>query len=137
MELELEKINQVKQLLVDTDSLCTTIDNMYYQKKYDTIEEFSKVKEYDVKFRKCRDLLKLNLNKLTEILDTNFNLVLALQLHLTVMKKEMELVNAIEVEEEQTDDLTVEVEMEKEQNVVKVVKKKPTKTTKVTNSEEN
>lgn len=101
---ELERINQVKQLLVNTESLCTSIDEMFYKKNYDKIEEYKHIKDYDIKFRRCRDLLELNLDRLKECLDTNFNLFLALQLHLTIMQKEIERINMIEVEEEIIDE---------------------------------
>jgi hypothetical protein len=101
---ELERINQVKQLLVDTESLCTSLDEMYYKKNYHNIEQFSQIKEYDLKFRCCRDLLKLNLDRLKEVLDTNFNLFLALTLHLSVMQKEMDKINNLDVEEQKIDE---------------------------------
>ena len=97
---QLEKINQVEKLLVDTKQLMQTIDEMYYKKNYDEIDDYKDIKETDRKFRNCRILLMRNLEKIKKYCDLNFNLFLALQLHLTVMQNEIQRLSMIEVEEE-------------------------------------
>jgi tartrate dehydratase alpha subunit/fumarate hydratase class I-like protein len=105
---ELERINQVEQLLVNTKELMKSIDEMFYKKKYNEIEKYKSIEETDKKFRRCRELLLKNMKDLKECLDTNFNLFLALQLHLTVMTKEIQKLE--EVVEEVVDPLTVKEE---------------------------
>ena len=85
-----------------------TIDEMYYDKKFNEIEEFKSIQETDKKFRKCRHLLMSNLGELKTILDLNFNLFLALQLHLTVMQHEMQKLENLDVTEKQLTKLKVE-----------------------------
>jgi len=105
---ELERINQVEQLLVNTKELMKSIDEMFYKKKYNEIEKYKSIEETDKKFRRCRELLLKNMKDLKECLDTNFNLFLALQLHLTIMNKEIQKLEEEEVVEE--DPLTVKEE---------------------------
>lgn len=97
---ELERINKVEQLLIDTQSLITSIDELYYKKKYNQIEIYKSIQEADIKFRKCRKLLIKNLDKLKEVLDMNFNLFLALTLHMTIMNNELEQLSNIELDYE-------------------------------------
>jgi len=97
---DLERINKVEQLLVDTKELMRTIDNMYYKKGYDKIEEFKELKDFDNKFRRCRLLMMRNLEKVKKHLDLGFNLTLALQIHLTVINNEMKKIQEIEQAEE-------------------------------------
>jgi hypothetical protein len=106
---ELERINQVEQLLVNTKELMKSIDEMFYKKKYNEIEKYKSIEETDKKFRRCRELLLKNMKDLKECLDTNFNLFLALQLHLTIMNKEIQKLEE-EVVEEVVDPLTVKEE---------------------------
>jgi hypothetical protein len=105
---DLERINQVEQLLVDTKQLMKSIDEIYYKKNYNQIEKFKSIEETDKKFRRCRELLLKNMRDLKDSLDTNFNLFIALQLHLTIMNKDMQKLEQLEVEEEEEEDpLTV------------------------------
>ena len=87
---ELERINFVEKILVDTEAIMKSIDEMYYKKKFDEIEKYKSIKDVDIKFRRCRELLIKNMKSLKESLDVNFNLFLALQVHLAVMNKEMQ-----------------------------------------------
>jgi hypothetical protein len=107
---ELERINQVEQLLVNTKELMKSIDEMFYKKKYNEIEKYKSIEETDKKFRRCREILLKNMKDLKECLDTNFNLFLALQLHLAVMNKEIQKLEKEEVVEEVVDPLTVKEE---------------------------
>jgi hypothetical protein len=85
-----------------------TIDEMFYKKKYNEIEKYESIVDTDKKFRRCRELLLKNMRDLKECLDTNFNLFLALQIHLAVMTKEIQkLEEEVKVEE---DPLTVKEE---------------------------
>ena len=118
---ELERINKVEKLLVDTEEITKTLNEMYYKKNYDKIEIFKGIKESDEKFKACRRLLKTNLRNLKECLETNFNLFLALQLHLGVMNKEIEKLDKEKYIDEEVDPLTVKQsdieEDEKDKNI--------------------
>jgi len=119
---ELERINQVEKLLVDSKALMDIIDNLYYKKQYDTMEEYKSIGELDKKFRRCRNLLNKNLRGLKESLDMNFNLFLALQLHLAVMNKEIEKLADIK---EDDDPLTVkeeDIESDNDDEIAEAVK---------------
>ena len=104
---EIERLNQVSQLLVDTKELMKTIDEMYYKKGFDVMEQYKEIQETDNKFRKCRQLLIKNMDRLKEQLTTNFNLVLALSVHMSVMTKELEKLNDIKLDYE---DITTHTE---------------------------
>jgi hypothetical protein len=126
---ELEKINQVEKVLVDTKELMKTIDEMYYKKQFNKLEEFKSIEEADKKFRKCRFLLIRNLEKLKKYLDLNFNLFLALQLHLTVMLNEMQKLENIDETEErimrlkiEDDSTTEELEDSEDDEIAEAVK---------------
>lgn len=100
---EVERINKAEQILLDCEALKTTIDELYYKKKIDRIEEFKSIKETDIKFRECHRLMKDNLKKLKEQLNLNFNLLLALTVHLGAMNQEMEKLKDYKIEEEKED----------------------------------
>lgn len=87
---EFEWINFVEKILVDTESITKSIDEIYYKKKFDQVERYKSIKDTDIKFRKCRELLLKNIISFKECLDVNFNLFLALQIHLAVINKEMQ-----------------------------------------------
>jgi hypothetical protein len=92
---DLERINQVEKVLVDSLSICNLLDEMYYKNKIDN-DVMLTFEEADKKFRECRKLLIKNLANLKESLQLNFNLFLALQLHLTIITNEMEKIQNIE-----------------------------------------
>jgi len=100
---DLERINQVEKLLVDSKEIMKTIDEMFYKKKYNEIEKFKSFVETDKKFRICRNLLLKNMKDLKECLDTNFNLFLALQIHMKVMINEIQ-----KIDEQDTDQIVKE-----------------------------
>jgi len=104
-----EEINKVEQLLLDCEAITTTLDIMYYKKRLNEVEKYESIAVADVKFKKCRDLLKNNLRKLKYILDVNYNLFLALNIHLAVMTKEMEKIEEVN-EDDNNDPLTVKEE---------------------------
>lgn len=104
-----EDINKVEQILVDCEAITTTLNIMYYKKRLNEIEKYQSIEIADIKFKKCRDLLKDNLKKLKYSLDVNYNLFLALSVHLGVMSKEIEKLK--EIENNDTEDpLTVKEE---------------------------
>jgi hypothetical protein len=100
---DLQQINKVQQLLIDTESISKTLKIMYYDKKLNEIEKFKSIEEADIKFKKCRKLLQMNLSKLKDMLDINFNLFLALNLHLKIMEKEIEKIEEEHTEKESSD----------------------------------
>lgn len=109
---KLENLKNVEQLLVDTESLSTTLQIMYYKKKLNEVEKYKSVEEIDMKFRQCRDLLKDNIKKIKYELELNYNLFLALGLHLSVMANEIkkledinddEIINEVRRIEDSTD----------------------------------
>jgi len=104
----IEDINKVEQILVDCEAITTTLDIMYYKKKLNEIEKYKFVEIADKKFKMCRDLLKDNLKKLKYSLNINYNLFLALSLHLRVMTTEIEKLQQIENYE--NDPLTIKKE---------------------------
>ena len=105
-----EEVNRVEQLLLDCEAITTTLDIMYYKKRLNEIEKYESIAVTDIKFKRCRDLLKDNLRKLKYILDVNYNLFLALTIHLAVMTKEIEKLKETENEDDNNDPLTVKEE---------------------------
>ena len=106
---KLENINKVEQILVDCEAITTTLNVMYYKKRLNEIEKYQSIEIADIKFKKCRDLLKDNLKKLKYSLDVNFNLFLALSVHLAVMSGEIEKLKLTENNDTE-DPLTVKEE---------------------------
>ena len=104
-----EDINKVEQILVDCEAITTTLNIMYYKKRLNEIEKYQSIEIADIKFKKCRDLLKDNLKKLKYSLDVNFNLFLALSVHLAVMSGEIEKLKLTENNDTE-DPLTVKEE---------------------------
>ena len=104
-----EEIKKVEQILLDCEAITTTLDIMYYKKRLNQIEKYESIEIADIKFKKCRDLLKDNLKNLKYILDVNYNLFLALSLHLAVMTNEIEKLKESGGEDD-NDPLTVKEE---------------------------
>lgn len=104
---ELNRINQVEQLIVDSSSLMKLIDEMYYKKKFNEIEKYVYIAESDKKFRECRTLLVDNLDKLKKKLNLNYNLVIALQIHLQVITNEIENLDLEDDKEDDKEDITM------------------------------
>ena len=96
----MEEITKTLKLLVDTESLIKMLDEMFYKKKFNQKDEYKELDLLDKRFRKCKEMLKENLDDLETNLAMNLNLSLALYTHIQTVTSEMEkLLSEIEVEE--------------------------------------
>ena len=96
----MEGLKEFQQCLLDTKSLVTLLDECFYKKKYDELDEYKDLVERDKEFRVCRELLKESIQQTSNQFAVNRNLKLALLAHVQIVAELMQNIGGTEQQAE-------------------------------------